>query len=114
MPSRNNDTLSRTALGKASSEVSWMHQWTWTERRSLFGLFELAADKSKLPKFVAAIPRDKVVEFMTPPIDSGKIVFRKPLITLLRNNVVGTRATRLDEDVHGLSLCLFTCRPSHC
>jgi len=70
----------------------------------LFGLFELAADKSKLPKFMAAIPRDKIVEFMTPPIDSGKIVFRKPLLTLLRNNVVGTRATRLDEDVHRRSL----------
>ena len=56
------------------------------------------ADKTEIPNFVASIPRDQIVELMTPPIESGKIAFREPLI-LIRNCAVGTNAAGLDEEV---------------
>jgi len=75
------------------------------DREALTRLFDqlTLADKSELPKFVASIPKDRIVHLMTPPIESGKIVFRDQL-TLIRN--CGTDRG-LDKDVR--KRCLMVC-----
>ena len=72
----------------------------------LFSQFALY-DKNKLLVFAASIPRDKVVDFI-PPIKSGKIVLRKPLLALLRSCTDNTGAVGPGEDVRrgALSVCL--------
>ncbi|KAH9966011.1 hypothetical protein BC827DRAFT_786206 [Russula dissimulans] len=64
------------------------------DRMALTWLFKILAlaDKSKLSKFVASIPRDKVIELVTPLFDSGKIVFREPFLKLLQSCAGGPRA----------------------
>ncbi len=42
----------------------------------LFSLFALA-DRSEFLTFMANIPRDEIVRIMTPPFESGKIIFRR-------------------------------------
>jgi len=80
------------------------------DRRALTRLFNEFAktDRGKLPKFVASIRREEMIELMTPPIDSGKIVFHEPLLTVLRGCAVDARAVGLDEDERkrALSVCL--------
>ena len=56
------------------------------------------ADKRELPNFVASIPKGQIVKLMTPPIESGKIVFRESLISI-RNCAVDANAAGLDEEV---------------
>ncbi len=68
----------------------------------LFGLLALS-DKSKLRKFAASIPRHKVLDFIR-PIESEKIVFRDPLLVLLRSCEVGEHTAGPDEDVRKRSL----------
>ena len=70
----------------------------------LFDLCARAGDKSKLPNLIASIPRDKLVEVVAPLIESGKIIFRDPLLTLLRNSAVGKHAFGLDKDVYKRTL----------
>ena len=79
------------------------------DRKSLARVFNLFVldDRSKLPGFVASIPRTKMIELMTPPIRNKKIVFRDPLLALLRNYAVGTPAVGLTEDVQ--KRCLLVC-----
>ena len=74
-----------------------LHAQVDVDRDALTQLFsQLAlADKHELLKVVANIPRDKIVHVMTPPIESGTIVFREPL-TAIRDSIVGT-STGLDE-----------------
>jgi hypothetical protein len=75
------------------------------DRKSLARVFNLF-DRSKLPGFMASIPRTKIIELMTPPIRNKKIVFRDPLLALL-NYAVGTPADGLTEDVR--QRCLLVC-----
>lgn len=56
------------------------------------------ADKSELPNFVASMPKGQIVQLMTPPIESGKIVFRESLI-LIQNCAVDTNAAGLDVEM---------------
>jgi hypothetical protein len=73
----------------------------------LFSQFALY-DKNKLLVFAASIPRHKVVDFI-PPIKSGKIVLRKPLLALLRScSTDDTGAGDPGENVRkaALSVCL--------
>ena len=60
-------------------------------------------DKSKLRKFAATIPRDKVLDLIT-PIESGRIVLREPLRILLQSCAAGWP----DEEVpkRSLLVCL--------
>ena len=68
-------------------------------------LFNLLAtgNKSKLRKFAASIPRDQVSKLI-PLIESGRIVLRDSLRTLLRTFARSTRVTEPDEDVRKRSL----------
>jgi hypothetical protein len=63
----------------------------------LFSQFAMY-DKNKLLVFAASIPRHKVVDFI-PPIKSGKIVLRKPLLALLRSCTYNMDAGGPGEDV---------------
>jgi hypothetical protein len=59
-------------------------------------------DESKLRKFAASIPRNRVLELI-PPIKSGRIV-REPLTSLLRSCAASIRVAGFDEDVRKRSL----------
>jgi hypothetical protein len=76
------------------------------DRKIVTRLFNLLAlgDESKLQKFAASIPRNRVLELI-PPIDpeSGRIV-REPLTSLLRSCAASTQVAGLDEDVRKRSL----------
>ncbi|KAI0303275.1 hypothetical protein BC826DRAFT_340201 [Russula brevipes] len=76
------------------------------DRRALTRLFNefVKADRGKLPKFLASITSEDLTELMTPPIDSGKIVFREPLLTVLRGCSMDARTIGLEEDVRKRSL----------
>jgi len=63
----------------------------------LFSLFALA-DRSEFLTFMANIPRDEIVRIMTPPFESGKIIFREPLLALIESCAVDPNAHRLDEN----------------
>jgi len=78
------------------------------DRRTLSWLLNVRAlvDKSKLRNFVASIPRKMVVQLMTPPIESGAMVLREPLLTLVRS-YAGTTAVGPDEPLRRRSL--FVC-----
>ena len=70
------------------------------DREAISRLFSqlTLADKSELPKFVASMPKGQIVQLMTPPIESEKIVFHEPLI-LIRNYAVDTDAAGLGVEV---------------
>jgi hypothetical protein len=75
--------------------------------KALIRLFDLcvwAGDKSKLPNLVAGMPGDMLVKVMTHLIESGKLFFRDPLLTLLRNSAMGKNAVGLDKDVYKRTL----------
>ena len=63
-------------------------------------------DNGKLRRFMATIPRNTIVQLMTPPIESGKMVLREPLLTLVRT-CAGTIAVGFDDYVRRCSL--FVC-----
>lgn len=66
------------------------------------------AEKSKFQGFVSNIPGEIVIKLMSTPIESGRIVFRDYLLTLLRSCAPGT--VGLDEDARRrrLLVCLDT------
>jgi len=70
------------------------------DRDALTRLFSLLAlaDRSELLTFMANIPRDEIVRIMTPPFESGKIIFREPLLALIESCAVDTNAHGLDEN----------------
>jgi len=80
------------------------------DREALTRLFDqlTLADKSELPKFVASIPKDRIVHLMTPPIESGKIVFRDQL-TLIRNCGTDRGLDKLDNLKDVRKRCLTVC-----
>jgi Family of unknown function (DUF6535) len=63
-------------------------------------------DKNKLRRFVASIPRNKIGQLMTPPIESGKMALREPLLTIVQV-CASQSAAGLDEYVSRRSL--FVC-----
>jgi hypothetical protein len=71
----------------------------------LFGRAELA-ENSKIQEFVANIPGGTIIQLMSGPIESGRIVFRDRLLSLLRSCAPGT--VGLDEDMRRrrLLVCL--------
>lgn len=75
---------------------------TWMFTRLSLG------DKNKFLEFAASIPRHKVL-VLIPPIKSGKIVLRQPLLTLLRSctDDAGTVGPNEDRDVR--KRALMTC-----
>ena len=75
------------------------------DRKIVTRLFSLLApgDKSKLRKFAASIPRDRISE-LVPLIESGRIVLREYLLTLLRSCAGGTLVAEADEEVRKRSL----------
>ena len=69
----------------------------------LFGLLA-PSDKSKLQKFAACVPRNRILELI-PLIESEKIVLREFLLTLLQSCISGTpHVAGPDEDVRKRSL----------
>lgn len=64
-------------------------------------------NKNKFLKFAARIPRDIVLDLI-PPIESGILLSREPLVVLLRSSAAGTGETGPDEDVckRSLLVCL--------
>ena len=56
----------------------------------LFGQLALA-DRSELLTFMASIPRGEIVRIMTPPFESGRIIFREPLLALIEGCAVDTQ-----------------------
>ena len=68
----------------------------------LFGLLA-SGNKSKLRKFAASIPRDRVFELI-PLIESGRIILQEYLLVLLRSCANGTRVAESEEDVRKRSL----------
>jgi hypothetical protein len=81
------------------------------DRKTITWLFkqlsESPGDKSKLLVFAASIPRHKVIDLI-PPIKSGKIVLRQPLLTLHRSCTDDPSAGDPGEDVRksALLVCL--------
>ena len=69
------------------------------ERKIITWMFSQLAlyDKNKLRKFAACIPRNRVLSLI-PLIESGTIVLRESLFTLLRSCATGTRATGPDDE----------------
>jgi len=76
--------------------------------KALTWLFQLLAlaDKSKIERFVAAIPGKTIVQLLSTPIEHGNITFRDHLLALLRSCAPGI--VGLDESVRSrrLSVCL--------
>jgi hypothetical protein len=75
------------------------------DRKIVTRLFALLApgDKSKLQKFAARVPRNRILELI-PLIESEKIVLREYLLTLLQSCISGTHVAGPDEDVRKRSL----------
>ncbi|KAI9512220.1 hypothetical protein F5148DRAFT_56910 [Russula earlei] len=94
-------------IGAASSLIFEAHKATVdVDRKALAELFHLL-DTSKTSKLVASIPKDKIVELVTPPIKSGNSVIDPPLLTLLRSCARGTRAAGVDKVVRQNSMLVF-------
>lgn len=55
------------------------------------------AENSKFQEFVANIPGNTIIQLMSGPVESGRIVFRDNLLALLRSCTPGT--VGLDEDM---------------
>ncbi|KAF8476435.1 hypothetical protein DFH94DRAFT_111485 [Russula ochroleuca] len=75
------------------------------DRRIVTRLFNLLAmgNKSKLRKFAASIPRDKVPDLI-PRIKLGKIVLQEPLRILLQSCAAGPSVAGPDDEVRRRSL----------
>ena len=76
------------------------------DRKALTQLFDLLspADESKTSNIVACIPREKMVELVAPSTESGNVVFRQPILTVLQSCADGTRTAGLDEAVRKRSV----------
>lgn len=76
--------------------------------KALTWLFQLPAlaDKSKIERFIAAIPGKTIVQLLSTPREHGNITFRDHLLALLRSCAPGI--VGLDESVRSrrLSVCL--------
>ena len=68
-------------------------------------------DKNKFLEFAASIPRSKVL-VLIPPIKSGKIVLRQPLLVLLRSCTDDAGAVGSNEDEDVRKGALITCLTS--
>jgi hypothetical protein len=68
------------------------------DRTALTRLFSQLAlgDRKELLTFMTSIPRDEIVRIMTPPFESGRIIFRGPLLALIESCAV-------DTNVHGVT-----------
>jgi len=55
------------------------------------------AEESKAQDILECIPKEAIVQLMSGPIDSGKLVFREHLLSLLRSCGPGLLSVRLDE-----------------
>lgn len=66
------------------------------------------AEKTRIQDFIANTPGDTIVQLMSVPIESGRVVFRDHLLSLLRSCVPGTVGLGLDEDARRtrLLVCL--------
>ena len=71
----------------------------------LFGRAGLA-EYSKIQEFVATIPGGTIVQLMSGPIESGRIVFRDRLLSLLRSCTPGTVWPDEDMRRRRLMVCL--------
>ena len=80
------------------------------DRKIVTRLFSLLTpgDSSKLRKFAASIPRDRVSELI-PLIESGTIVLRDSLLTLLRSSAIGTGVDEPVEDARVRKRSLVVC-----
>jgi hypothetical protein len=80
------------------------------DRKIVTRLFSLLTpgDTSKLRNFAASIPRDRVFELI-PLIESGTIVLRDSLLTLLRSSATGTRVDESVEDARVRKRSLVVC-----
>jgi len=75
------------------------------DREALTRLFSfISLSESKISKLVASIPKDKIIELMTPPFEFGKIVFGEPLLTVLRCYAYDTPVDQLDEGMRKRSI----------
>ena len=81
-------------------ELMNLRALTWLFRRPSL------AENSKFQEFVTNIPEGTIVQLMSGPIESGRIVFRDHLLALLRSCSPGT--VGLDEDMRRqrLLVCL--------
>ncbi len=70
----------------------------------LFGRPALA-ENSKIQEFVTNIPGGTIVQLMSSPVESGRIIFRDHLLSLLQSCTPGT--VGLDEDIR--RRCLLVC-----
>ncbi|KAH9989253.1 hypothetical protein BJV77DRAFT_1185869 [Russula vinacea] len=81
------------------------------DRKIVTMLFNLLAlgDGSKLLKFAASIPRNRILDLI-PPIESRIIDLQKPLRILLQSCAAGTSVVGLNEEVcrRSLLICLDT------
>ena len=77
------------------------------DRKIVTGLFNRLAlgDENKLRKLAASIPRDKILDLLS-PIESGKFVLREPLRILLQSYVAGTHGPEEEVRKHSLWVCL--------
>ena len=55
------------------------------------------AEESKAQDILECIPKETIVQLMSGPIDSGKLVFREHLLSLLRSCGPDSLAVRMDE-----------------
>lgn len=57
------------------------------DRHALTQMFKhpTLAERSELPTFMASVPSEEIVRIMTPPFESGQIIFDKTLLTLMKN-----------------------------
>jgi len=83
------DTILRRAL-QASDNVDVKALTWWLQLPAL-------AEASKAQDILGCIPKEVVVQLMASPIQSGKLVLLKHLISLLRSCAPGPLAVRLDE-----------------
>jgi Family of unknown function (DUF6535) len=76
--------------------------------KAITWLFKLPglAEKRKIQEFVSHIPGVTIVQLMSAPVESGKVIFRDHLLSLLQSCAPGT--VGLDEDTrrHRLLVCL--------
>ncbi|KAF8474395.1 hypothetical protein DFH94DRAFT_695460 [Russula ochroleuca] len=91
-------TLVESAL-KASQEID-VKALTW--------LFQLPAltEKSKIQKFVASIPGETIIQFLSNSVDHTKITFRHHLSTLFRSCAPGTVGLTEEMRKRRLFVCL--------
>ena len=76
--------------------------------KAITWLFKLPglAEKSKIQDFVSCIPGATIVQLMSTPIESGKVIFRDHLLSLLQSCAPGTVGLNEDTRRGRLLVCL--------